>query len=171
MAFFKGSFLIAKPTLRDPNFHQTVVLLVQHDDEGAFGLIVNRPVPAAKEHSLPFPLYSGGPCQAEGLFMIHGQSAWAQEEAEDEAPNEIAPGIFLGDASLANKLKDLSKAKMKWVRLFAGYAGWGPGQLEQELQQGAWAVSPADAQTLFKTSPKDLWSHLRPPAIPQPSLN
>jgi putative transcriptional regulator len=170
MAFFGGSFLIAKPTLRDPNFYQTVVLLVQHDAEGAFGLVVNRPLPAPKDQELPFPLFAGGPCEAEGLFMVHGHEEWIGEESEEPA-NAIAPGIFLGDASLAAKLKSLSKSALKRVRLFHGYAGWGPGQLERELAEGAWSVITADAKTLFKTRPNDLWSHLRPPSIPQPSLN
>src|SRR5262249_8934397 len=144
MAFFGGSFLIAKPTLRDPNFYQTVVLLVQHDAEGAFGLVVNRPLPAPKDQDLPFPLFSGGPCEAQGLFMVHGKEDWAGEGGEEPA-NEIAPGIYLGDSELAAKLKDLGKASLKRVRLFAGYAGWGAGQLERELTEGAWSVTPADA--------------------------
>jgi putative transcriptional regulator len=170
MAFFSGSFLIAKSTLRDPNFHQSVVLLVQHDGDGAFGLIVNRPLPAPKDEKLPFPLFLGGPCEAQGLFVIHGQRDWVQDDLQQPA-NEIAPGIFLGDSSLADRLNDLKKADLKRVRVFAGYAGWGPGQLESEMAQGAWAVAHADGKTLFKTPPKDLWAHLRPPALPQPSIN
>ncbi len=84
MAFYGGSFLIARPTLRDPNFYQTVILLVQHDAEGAFGLVLNRPLPAPKDQDLPFKLYSGGPCESEGLFMVHGHEDWAKENAGED---------------------------------------------------------------------------------------
>jgi putative transcriptional regulator len=169
MQFHSGWFLVAKPSLLDPNFRQTVVLLVQHSEEGAFGLVVNRPVPVK---DLPYPIFAGGPCEAQGLFLLHGHPDWAKGQGPaKKAATEIAPGIFLGDSSLTDLMKSLPKDKMKRVRMFAGYAGWGPGQLEGELAQGAWALSAADGQTLFETAAKDLWLHLRPPAIPQPSLN
>jgi putative transcriptional regulator len=171
MAFFGGSFLIAKPVLRDPNFFQSVVLLVQHDNEGAFGLVVNRPLPTPKNNDLPLPVYAGGPCEAQGLFLLHNHVDWAKDEPTAPPSNEVAPGIFLGDPSIAPILKNLSKEDLRRVRLFAGYAGWGPGQLERELEAGAWALMPADGKTLFGTPAKELWANLRPPSIPQPSLN
>jgi putative transcriptional regulator len=167
MPYYGGSFLVAKPSLLDPNFRQTVVLLVQHSEEGAFGLVVNRPVPVKE---LPYPIFAGGPCEAQGLFLVHGHSDWAAVPADKSAP-EVAPGIFLGDSSLADLMKTLPKDKMSRVRMFAGYAGWGPGQLEGELAEGVWALIAADGNTLFETPAKELWMHLRPPAIPQPSLN
>ncbi len=167
MPSYSGSFLVAKAALLDPNFRQAVVLLVQHSEEGAFGLVVNRPVPVK---DLPYPIFAGGPCEAQGLFLLHGHSDWTKGPEKKPAP-EIAPGIFLGDSSLAELMKNLPTEKLSRVRMFAGYAGWGPGQLEGELAEGVWAISPADGKTLFDTPPKKLWVLLRPPAIPQPSMN
>ena len=165
MASLAGSFLVAKPMLSDPSFRRTVVLLLQHGPEGAFGLVVNR---KAEVDGLPFPVFAGGPCKFEGLLMLHGHPEWSPAETP---PKEVAPGIYLGDPSIAPVLKNLKKDDLKRVRLFAGYAGWGPGQLERELEAGAWALMPADGKTLFGTAAKDLWANLRPPSIPQPSLN
>jgi putative AlgH/UPF0301 family transcriptional regulator len=68
-----GSFLIARPILKDPNFAETVVLVLNHDEDGALGLVVNR---VAEEEALPFPVFGGGPCPAPGFFMIHGHAEW-----------------------------------------------------------------------------------------------
>ncbi len=171
MPFYPGWFLVAKPILRDPNFHQTVVLLVQHSEEGGFGLVVNRPIPVKE---LPYPVYSGGPCEAQGMFIVHGHPEWVLDEEEDgdgDSLTQIAEGIYLGDASCANLIKELDTEETKLIRMFAGYSGWGPGQLEQELAEGAWALTPANGELLFETPPEDLWSHLKPPAIPEPSTN
>lgn len=167
MPFHGGSFLVAKTNLLDPNFRQTVVLLIQHSADGAFGLVVNRPVPVK---DLPYPVFAGGPCEAEGLFLVHGHADWSKNGSA-EVHNEVAPGIFLGDAACAERVKDLPKSEMTRIRMFAGYSGWGPGQLESELSEGVWSVAPANGHLLFDVSPKELWTHLRPPSIPEPSLN
>src|SRR5918912_4546216 len=92
-----GSFLVARPSLRDPNFERTVVLLLAHSADGAFGLVVNRPA-AAK--GLPWPLFAGGPCPSPGLLMLHGHAEWAEAPpGEEEAGPEVAPGIFVGNAA------------------------------------------------------------------------
>lgn len=167
MASLTGSFLVARTVLQDPSFNQTVVLLLQHSEEGAFGLVVNRPAPAK---GLPFPLYKGGPCKCDGLLLLHGQPDWVDSE-DDEEPEGIAPGIFLGDASLFNRIKDDLPDGDGRFRLFSGYAGWGPDQLENEIAIGAWTIVPASGEVLFDTPPKELWDRLSPPLIPQPSLN
>jgi putative transcriptional regulator len=166
-----GSFLVARQVLRDPNFEHAVVLLLAHGDEGAFGLVVNR---RAKAKGLPWPLFVGGPCPSPGLMMLHGQAAWADDsdEQEDESDGKgVAPGIFVGDAAaldLAGKAEPDAEVRF---RVFTGYAGWGGGQLENELAAGAWAVVPAEADLLFDTPADELWDRLAPPALPQPSLN
>lgn len=162
MTSLAGSFLIARPVLRDPNFRQTVVLLLQHGTEGAFGLVVNRP---AKVEGLPFPVYGGGPCQSEGLLMLHGHTDWSEDQ------KGLAPGIYLGDASCLPKVTEPADPDGLRFRMFAGYSGWGPQQLEGELKAGAWAVVPATGELLFDTPVEQLWSLLLPPRIPQPSLN
>jgi len=163
MTSLAGSFLVARPMLRDPNFVQSVVLMLQHGEEGAFGLVVNRPV---TKSNLPFPVFKGGPCEAPGLLMLHGHEDWMQPDA-----GEVAPGIFLGDAEAMTRVADSKPDVGLRFRMVMGYSGWGPGQLEGELKSGAWSVTPADGPTLFTTPVDSLWMFLSPPSIPQPSLN
>lgn len=163
MATLVGSFLVARPTLRDPSFAGSVVLILQHSEEGALGLVVNRPLEA---EGLPFPVFAGGPCQTPGLFMLHGHRDWSH--ATDA---EVAPGIFVGDQDCLERATALASAPENLCRVFLGYAGWGPGQVESELASGAWAVAPATGDVLFHTSVPDIWDRLAPPGIPQPSLN
>src|SRR5438105_705216 len=102
MPSLAGSFLVAKPILKDATFRQTVILLLEHNDEGAFGLVVNRPAPA---EALPFPVFAGGPCEAEGLMLLHGHAEWVKPTS-DQTKHEVAPGIFLGDASCLNRVSE-----------------------------------------------------------------
>src|SRR6266852_398066 len=95
MTSLAGSFLIARPVLQDPSFKQTVVLLLQHGSEGAFGLVLNR---VRKVDGVPFPVHVGGPCEFQGLLMLHGHPDWGRMEGE-LPDGEVAPGIFLGDAA------------------------------------------------------------------------
>jgi putative transcriptional regulator len=166
-----GSFLIARPSLLDPNFRKTVVLLLAHTEEGAFGLVVNR---RADAEGLPWPLFVGGPCPSPGLMMLHGHSEWAHPEAEEASETtvpQVAPGVFIGDASSLERAGNLEPDEQQRVRVFSGYAGWSGGQLENELAEGAWAVTSATAATLFDIPTDELWDRLAPPRIPQPSVN
>jgi putative transcriptional regulator len=166
-----GSFLIARPSLKDPNFAETVVLVLNHDEDGALGLVVNR---LDKAEGLPFPIFGGGPCPAPGFFMIHGHPEWASDQPAPEqtgGKKEIAPGIFVGDESCAERANAESTPGDLKLRIFRGYAGWGAGQLEAELASGAWGIVPASGDVLFNTPVDDLWDRLTPPRIPQPSLN
>jgi putative transcriptional regulator len=167
MPSYAGKFLIARPVLQDATFRQSVVLLLQHGGEGAFGLVVNRPV---KVDGLPFPVFAGGPCQAEGLLMLHGHADWLGSSSAVPL-RELAPGVFLGDASCLSRISDTDTESAPRYRMFSGYAGWGPGQLESELGAGAWAIAPATGQLLFDVPAEDLWFRLIPPTIPEPSLN
>src|SRR6266852_7769528 len=99
MSSFAGKFLVAKTSLQDPSFRQSVVLLLQHGDAGAFGLVVNR---AVTVEGLPFPMFAGGPCESQGLLMLHGHAEWSEASA-DPPPKEVAPGVFLGDASCLSR--------------------------------------------------------------------
>jgi putative transcriptional regulator len=167
MSHLSGSFLLAKPVIQDAHFKQSVVLLVQHGPEGAFGLILNRP---AEVEGLPFPVYAGGPCQAPGLLMLHGHPDWVKPEVESPQ-SQILPGVFLGDSSCVSRVSEAGEGEALRYRIFVGYAGWGPGQLEGELARGAWAVVPATAAALFDADPETLWQDLMPPMIPEPSVN
>jgi putative transcriptional regulator len=146
---------------------QTVVLLLRHGEEGAFGLVVNR---SAKLENVPFLLFSGGPCPAPGLVLLHGYPDWASPNAPDEPPAEVAPGIFIGDQDSVRRYLQ-AQGEAERARLFAGYAGWGPDQLERELTTGAWIVVPATGELLFDTPIEELWDRLSPPTTPQPSVN
>jgi putative transcriptional regulator len=167
MPIYSGSFLIARPALQDPNFRKTVVLLLQHGPGGAFGLVVNRP---AKVEGVPFPVYAGGPCGSQGLLMLHAHADWIEADNESEGKT-VAPGIFLGDASCLKRVKEAAESDTLRYRMFAGYAGWGPGQLEDELASGAWAIVAANGTRLFDTPLEEMWTQFLPPAIPEPSLN
>lgn len=167
MPSLAGSFLVARHSLLDPNFRQTVVLILQHGPEGAFGVVVNRRAPVNKP---PYEIFVGGPCESPGLILLHGHPDWASA-TEEEKPKEVAPGIFLGDATAASYVGDLSEDEPRRFRLFLGYSGWGAGQLEGEMTLGTWAVVPANGQLLFGTPAEELWDRLAPPRIPEPSAN
>ena len=165
MPYYPGSFLVARTVLQDPNFRESVVLLLQHSEEGAFGLVVNRP---ASIKGLPFPVFAGGPCQAQGLLMLHGHTEWIDASELDDG---VAPGVYLGDAACLKLATESPEGAELRYRVFAGYAGWGPGQLETELAAGAWSIVPATGAVLFEVPVEEIWDRLVPPKIPQPSLN
>src|SRR5690348_13741775 len=132
-----GSFLVARPMLQDPNFRRTVVLILAHNADGAFGLVVNRP---AKAEGLPWPLFVGGPCKSPGLMMLHGHADWAQaaaeaaEAAEESATGpEVVPGVYIGNAGTLERASQEAGSELVRFRVFSGYAGWSAGQLEGEL--------------------------------------
>ena len=166
MPSFAGSFLVARHSLNDPNFRQTVVLILQHGPDGAFGVVVNRRLPVKE---LPYEVFAGGPCESPGLLLLHGHPEWAS--AEGEAPNEVAPGIYLGGADAVARVGEPPEGETLRVRLFTGYSGWGAGQLEGEMTLGTWAVVPANGELLFDTPADELWDRLAPPRIPEPSAN
>lgn len=160
-----GQLLIARPALQDGFFGRSVVLLLQHGDEGAVGLVLNRP---AQAKELPFPVFVGGPCKMDGLLMIHGRKEWLDE---DEGKMEVCPGVYLGTTDHFEKATETEDAASDHFRVFAGYAGWGPKQLEAEMNQGAWIVRTGDGDTIFETPVNELWETLAPPTLPEPSLN
>lgn len=172
MMTLTGSFLVAQPMLQDLNFREAVVLLLAHGEAGAYGIIVNRPVPVP---NLAVPLFQGGPCHSPGVVMLHGHPEWldkpaAGQEASEEN-REVAPGIYVGDAACLVRASKPAPGQAYRFRLFRGYAGWGPGQLEDEIAAEAWSIVPAIASMLFDVPAEQLWAKLRPPTIPEPSLN
>jgi putative transcriptional regulator len=154
----RGQLLIASPALRDPNFFRAVVLVAEHTPEGAMGFVLNRPTPIAVSDALPHleevageeaRVYVGGPVQPE--------SAMALAELDD--PSEAA-AIAFGDIGFLRPESDPVElaGSIRRLRIFAGYAGWGGGQLESELAEEAWIVEPAEPDDVFTTAPDDLWS-------------
>lgn len=159
----RGQFLIAGKRLRDANFFRTVVLMVEHGDEGAMGLIVNRPSSVTVAHALSehFKLpetddlvYVGGPVEPSALFILHN----AAELDENETP--VIPGLFVGSSAQVFETVVRASAdgdpNMKF-RIFSGCAGWAPGQLEGELARGDWYHYPAAAECLFHDDPYQVW--------------
>ncbi len=153
-----GRLLVAAPPLHDPNFFRTVVLLLDHDDHGALGLVLNRPgelvasdvvprlAPLLEEDAL---LYVGGPVQQDGVI---GLAEYRDPAALGAAPVVGPVGVL--DADLDPD--ELTEAVAR-VRAFQGYAGWGPGQLEAELAEEAWILAPAHASDAFDDAPGTLW--------------
>ena len=155
----KGKVLVASTQLLDPNFARAVVLIVQHDENGAMGLVINRALSTTvaeawtQVSSVPYPnedpLYQGGPCEGP-LFVLHRDPARAQMEVLD--------GIYLSsDADSVRALVDDATDPMKF---FVGYAGWSPTQLEAELTEGAWQVADIEPALVLST-PDSLWDALQ----------
>ena len=151
-----GHLLVAAPSLEDPNFRRSVVLLIEHEAEGAVGVVLNRPSEHEAEAALPElasilaegeRLHEGGPVQVEAVIAL------AEYERPAEAQTIVGPvGVLTGDLDV----DDLPQL-VRRARVFLGYAGWGPGQLETELGEEAWFVEPALPADVFDTSPEDLW--------------
>jgi putative transcriptional regulator len=157
MESVRGALLIAGPTLLDPNFQRTVVLMIEHNPEGALGLVLNRPsetsvgdVVSELEELLnaDSPVFVGGPVQPGGLIVL-GRFP----DPELAALVSFADvGILRAEVSLEDP-PDLLAA-----RAFAGHAGWGPGQLDDELDRGDWILEPATVDDAFTEDPGELWS-------------
>ncbi len=163
-----GDFLVADPRLTDPNFESSVVLICEHNDECTLGLIVNRPIECAAEllfeeqgWNEELQVYWGGPVCQETLHALHSGEAGV----EMEAATEVLPGLYFG-----GRMEDLIAARDggNAVRFFFGYAGWEPGQLDGELQDGAWRVVDAQSEQVFSEECGKLWPKLM--AKTDPSL-
>jgi putative transcriptional regulator len=156
--FLKGQLLLDSGQLRGSFFQRTVVLICQHDPEGAFGLVLNR----ATEHNVgdmivadipqqlkACPLYVGGPVQPSALSFLHSDAFIPDAN--------VMPNLSLGHTldSLVELGESFSPTQK--VKLFAGYAGWSPGQLEDELRRKAWLTHPASLELVFDTNPALLW--------------
>jgi putative transcriptional regulator len=170
MPSLKGAFLVSDRSLLDPNFRCAVVLILEHGQGGAYGVVVNRPTDAGK---YPLPVYTGGPCPSPGMVLLHAHREWMTEGEGEESidDREIASGIFVGDATCLNRAAKSKPGQRLRFRVFQNYSGWGPGQLEQEIAAGAWTAVQANAELLFDVAPDELWTLLRPHRIPEPSEN
>jgi putative transcriptional regulator len=152
----QGQLLIASPGLLDPNFRRTVVLVTEHNEEGAAGLVLNRPSPTEVSEVVPLlePLvedgeqvWVGGPVQPNAVLVL----------GEFLDPDDAAVPLFgsLGFPSLDEPDEVVPMTTRR--RVFAGYAGWGSGQLEDELSREDWIVEPALPDDAFTDAPDELW--------------
>jgi putative transcriptional regulator len=159
MDSLEGHLLVASPQLLDPNFLQAVVLLVEHNEQGALGVVVNRPtaksvkdlwqdVGEAPCESVR-PVFLGGPVSGP-LLAVHADVSLAEAE--------ILPGVFF--AAKKAHLDQLVQHQDQPFKIFVGHAGWGPGQLESELEAGAWLTAEATADYVFYDQ-DDLWTAVR----------
>jgi len=159
--------LVAMPQLLDPNFRRTVVLIVHHDESGTFGLVLNRISDVSVSDLCGtlgikwrgadlVHLGWGGPVQPNTGWLLIGGLPVARESVEDdEEVTQIAPDLHFA-GSLAT-LRRVAEAPPEQFRLLLGYAGWGPGQLEAELAQGAWLVAPLRTEVVFACPPDEMW--------------
>lgn len=159
-----GTFLVASPLLRDPNFIRTVVLLCEHGEGGSWGLVVNRRTALTFGElleDLPFPagsagpVYWGGPCETSRMQVLHRLRSSPEEELE------IAPGIRLGLApETLRKVLATPLAAGEALHAYVGHAGWGSGQLDAEMEQGSWILCSGDARIVFETPFDRAWDRV-----------
>jgi putative transcriptional regulator len=158
MESLRAQLLIASPQLGDPNFARTVVLITEHNDEGAMGIVLNRPAtttvaeaaPELEELVLPGDdVYVGGPVQPSSVIVL----------AEWETPDDSAVPVFdgVGFVGAGADPDELGRTTVR-ARVFAGFAGWSPEQLESELERDDWILEPALPDDVFTETPDDLWS-------------
>ena len=159
----QGKFLVADRRLMDPNFRETVVLLIRYGPDGAIGLVINRPVELKLSTVLPDrkelerskeTLYLGGPVEPARVLLL----------VRSAKPPEASMAVF-GDVYLSSSQKVLQglikkPVKEERFRIYAGYAGWAPKQLESELDRGHWHVLKADPETLFDKKSSEIWQEL-----------
>jgi putative transcriptional regulator len=156
----RGQLLIAGPSLLDPNFWRTVVLVIEHSEEGALGLVLNRPsetsvadaVPQLEELLDPAePLFVGGPVQPSAVIVL----------AEFEDPSDAALIAFgdVGVLGTSSSPEELTVG-VRTGRAFVGHAGWGPGQLDGEVERGDWILEEATLEDAFSADPRQLWTEV-----------
>ena len=160
MQSLRGHLLVAGSGLDDPNFRRTVVLIGEHGDDGAMGVVLNRVSAVTVEDAVP-PIaaltapgdlvYLGGPVQPQAVvvladFVDPAQAETLVVESVGFLPSEVVDVAGIGE--------------LRAIRVFAGYAGWAPGQLEGELEEGSWVVLPAMPADVFTTAPERLWSEV-----------
>jgi putative transcriptional regulator len=153
-----GQLLLASPALRDPNFIRTVVLIGVHNEEGAMGVVLNRPSAVTVGEAVPQleqavggsdPVYLGGPVQPRSIVVL--------AEFEDPAPAGLIVLGRIGFPAHDADIDQLGEATSR-RRVFAGFAGWGEGQLDSEVDQGDWIAQPALPEDVFTALPQELWS-------------
>ncbi|MEA2228832.1 MAG: putative transcriptional regulator [Solirubrobacteraceae bacterium] len=160
MESLRGQLLIASPKILDPHFRRTVVFMAEHTDEGAMGLILNRPAETTVADAVPDLawlaeddaglVWMGGPVAEESVTVL-------AEFSEPERAAMLVDGN-LGFVPAEIDDRDDFAAGVRRARIFAGHAGWGPGQLESELEEDSWIVEPAARTDVFTHDAEALWS-------------
>ena len=161
----RGQFLLAMPGMGDPRFERAVIYMMAHDHEGAMGFVVNHPADGVTlgdiASNLPetvrttglvnLPVFVGGPVQSDHGFVLHSLDYPPQQPADTEA-------LPVGVTQSLEILIDAAQARgPEHMRLLLGYAGWGPGQLEGEIQENAWLTCPANVEQVFSGRPEKIY--------------
>lgn len=155
----KGCLLISEPYLPDPNFQRTVILLCEYNEEGAFGFVLNRPSEVTLNevveinNSFQEKVFVGGPVQHDTLHFLHTASGYLN------GGTEVYESLFWGgDFEQLTSLIDTGQVKEEDFRFFVGYSGWGPQQLDEEIQENSWILAPPlDSSKILSTPADDLW--------------
>jgi putative transcriptional regulator len=157
---FRPTLLLSMPQLQDPNFAKTVVLLCDYMPDGAFGLVLNRPTDASAssmvhldppiEAGNDLALCTGGPVEPDRGWILIG------EAPEDAEYRTIVPGVYLSTSPILLR-RVLEAHPAPRARVLAGYAGWGPGQLDEELSHSAWLMCDVDVDLVFDTDASIMW--------------
>lgn len=159
MSSLRGSLLIAAPGLVDPNFWRTVVLVGEHSDEGALGVVLNRASETPVDEAVPElaelvdgmgDVHVGGPVQPSAVVVL----------ADFERPPDPEAMVVESVGFLPAEVDPDALGPLRRARVYVGYAGWGPGQLDDELEEGSWIVEPALADDVFTAEPEALWSRV-----------
>jgi putative transcriptional regulator len=154
-----GHLLLSNASLFDPNFRRTVVLIGHHDEDGAVGVVLNRPFDVTVGDAVPplaelvppgEPLFHGGPVQPEAAVVV----------ADFADPSQAGVIAFGTIGFLAEESDVAATGMLRRARVFAGYSGWGPGQLESELDEDAWLVTPARPEDVFLDDTERLWGQV-----------
>jgi putative transcriptional regulator len=157
MDSLRGSLLIAAPGLVDPNFRRTVVLVGEHSEEGALGVVLNRTSETPVDEAVPElaalvdgmgDIHVGGPVQPSAVVVL-------ADFAEPPDPDAL---VVESVGFLPSEIDPDTLGPLRRARVYVGYAGWGPGQLDSELDEGSWIVEPAIAEDVFTDEPDGLWS-------------
>ncbi len=160
----QGVFLVASPYLKDPYFYHSVVLLIKYGDDGAFGLIVNRPTDLSLESVLPereevkslkLKLFFGGPVGRNYiLFLLHSRK---QINTTQRVFDDV---YFTGSLDTVIHAFKNNEIDYEGLRAYFGYGGWAPGQLEIEIARGGWIIKKAESDIIFNKNPSDIWPSL-----------
>jgi putative transcriptional regulator len=157
MTSTKGRLLMANAQIFDPNFRRNVVLMADHDEDGALGVVLNQPTPLTVGEAVPAlagpipaeqPVFFGGPVQPQAVVVL----------AECDHPGLLSVPVMGNIGILTGEIAEATVRGIRRGRVFAGYAGWGPGQLDAELESSDWIVASPRPEDVFTEDPESLWS-------------
>jgi putative transcriptional regulator len=154
------TLLLSMPQLTDPNFKRSVVLLCEHGSDGAFGLVVNRPTGSSASEAVrldppirrrnDLPLFAGGPVDPQRGWLL------LSEPPSDADSLRLSDGLYLSSSpNVLRRLLETTPAPR--ARIFTGYAGWGPGQLDAEIAASAWLIAEIEVDLIFDVKPEEMW--------------